>query len=73
MDALWWVASSVITAAMVVSEPVPAVVGTYHMELDLSYFDPVAALFRGGFVVLYVFGLYSVTKQWVFNAGGDSA
>ena len=28
MEALWWVAESVMTAATVVSEPVPAVVGT---------------------------------------------
>ena len=66
-------ALSASPVAPVFDADVPAVVGTYHMELDLSYFDPVAALFRGGFVVLYVFGLYSVTKQWVFNAGGDSA
>lgn len=66
-------ALSASPVAPVFEADVPAVVGTYHMELDLSYFDSVAALFRGGFVVLYVFGLYSVTKQWVFNAGGDSA
>ena len=28
MAYLWWVAGSVISAAMVVSDPVPAVVGT---------------------------------------------
>ena len=66
-------ALSASPVAPVFEADVPAVVGTYHMELDLSFFDPVASLFRGGFVVLYVFGLYSVTKQWVFNAGGDSA
>lgn len=59
-------------AAPVIEADLPMVVGSYHVVLDLSYFDSVAALFRGGFVVLYAFGLWSSTKQWVFNAGGDS-
>ena len=35
MDALWWVLESVITAATVVSEPVPAVVGTAKMDIPV--------------------------------------
>lgn len=64
-------ALSAAPVAPVFEADLPAVAGSYHMVLDLSYFDSVAALFRGGFVVLYCFGLYSATKQWTFNAGGD--
>ena len=51
----------------------PAVSGTYHAVIDLSFFDSMAALWRGGMVVIYVAGLYSATKHWVFNGGGESA
>ena len=53
--------------------PLPAVFGDYELTVDLSYFDSVAVLFRGGFVVLYCIGLFSATKFWVYNGGGDSS
>ena len=36
MDALWWVLESVITAATVVSDPVPAVVGTAYFFKEVG-------------------------------------
>ena len=66
-------ALSAAPVAPVFSADLPAVVGTYHAEIDLSFFDSVATLWRGGVVVIYVAGLYSATKQWVFNGGGESA
>ena len=66
-------ALSAAPVAPVFSADLPAVVGTYHAEIDLSFFDSVATLWRGGMLVIYVAGLYSATKQWVFNGGGESA
>lgn len=59
--------------APVFEADLPMIAGTYHAEIDLSFFDGVAALLRGGMVVVYVAGLYSATKHWVFNGGGESA
>lgn len=66
-------ALSAAPVAPVFSADLPVVVGTYHAEIDLSFFDSVATLWRGGMLVIYVAGLYSATKQWVFNGGGESA
>ena len=69
--ALFMVASALaVLSASPVAPSFSGVVSGVPIDIDLSTFDPLAALCRALLLVLYVIGLYHATRDWVFHSGG---
>ena len=72
--ALFMVASALaVLSASPVAPSFSGVVSGVPIDIDLSTFDPLAALCRALLLVLYVIGLYHATRDWVFHSGGGDS